>query len=461
MKKPQSIHTCNVVQVSPTGRQFWQFGVEKGNPSLKSNLAVGPASVLPAKLVGKDWRTIYQPRLNLAWLGAEKVFLRVVQLPTTDQAEIASMLEFQIEKLSPVPISQMVWSYAVLPSSPDAKATDVIAAMVERDHVEGLAKQLEDGGYHPDRIELPQLDQLLARLPDSDGVWLYPSTELGNLFCLTAWWYGGMLRNLQMIHLPSGSDQTSLLQDQLLKTAWAGEVEGWLDFPLRCLLVGDEAVQTTWLPLLKDWVETPVETRPAFGRSELAEFAARRAFRHEQALDLLPAEFGTKYRQLFVDRLWMRALGVLFTVYVMGVLAYFGMLQFRVIQKGQVESKINSIKVAYTNALQLKEQVAILQDQYDLKYASMDCLRVASELLPPEMTINWLVFSKGQSMELHGSVPSDQASKLSDYNDALRQATAGDQAMFSRVSPPTSTTRPGSSGVSWTFTCELNRSEVP
>ncbi|MCX6881334.1 MAG: hypothetical protein NTV12_02310 [Verrucomicrobia bacterium] len=461
MKKPQSIHTCNVVHVSPTGRQFWQFGVDKGNPSLKTTLAVGLGSSLPLKLVGKDWHTLYQPRLNLACLPSEKVFLRVVQLPTTDTAEIASMLEFQIEKLSPVPISQMVWSYALLPSSVEAKSTDVITAMVERDYVEGSVKQLETEGYFPDRIELPQLDQLLARLPDQDGVWLYPSTELGNLFCLAAWWYGGMLRNLQMIQLPSGCDQGLLLQDQLLKAAWAGEVEGWLNFPLQCLVVGDESVQNTWLPLLKDWVETPVEVRSTFSRSELAEFTARRAIRHEHALNLLPVEFADKYRQTFVDGLWMRALGVVFGVYLLGVLGYFGMLQFRGIQQGQVEGKINSLKVSYTNALQLKEQVAILQDQYNLKYASMDCLRVASELLPPEMTMTWLVFSKGQTMELHGNVPSDQASKLSDYNDALRQATAGDQAMFSRVSPPTSTTRPGASGVSWTFTCELNRAEVP
>ncbi len=461
MKERKSIHQCNVLHASATGRQLWHFGVDKGNPSLRTTSSVGSAVSFPQKFVGKDWQNIYQPRINVAWFTSEKVFVRVVQLPTTDLSEIASMLEFQIEKLSPVPSSQIVWSYSLLPSSPDKAFTDVIAIMVERVHVEALVGQLETEGYLPDRIELPQLDQLLARMPDQEGVWLYPSRDPNNLFCLAGWWYGGILRNLQLIQVPLESQRSDLLQDQMLKTAWAGEVEGWMEFPLRCFLVGDESIATTWLPLLHGCTVLPVEIRSALTRDELAEFTARRTVRQEQAPNLLPPEFSQKYRQSFVDRLWMRALGVMFAFYTIGILGYFGMLQFRGIQQSQVESKINSLKVAYTNALQLKEQVAILQDQHNLKYASMDCLRIASELLPPEMTISWLVFSKGQTMELHGIVPAEQSSKLADYNDALRQAMAGEQTMFTKVSPPTSTTRPGAAGVSWTFTCELNRSEAP
>jgi Tfp pilus assembly protein PilN len=108
--------------------------------------------------------------------------------------------------------------------------------------------------------------------------------------------------------------------------------------------------------------------------------------------------------------------------------------------------------------LKLRERVQILQDQQALKYAALDCWKAASDLLPIEVTLNSLIFGRGQSLELRGTA--ENAKSLADYNDAMRKASINGQPLFRSVSPPTSSARPGSGTLSWAFSCEISRQEV-
>jgi len=56
--------------------------------------------------------------LNVAWLPSEEVFLRVIELPKSNFEETRSMVELQLEKLSPMPVAQIVWAIHILPSAP-------------------------------------------------------------------------------------------------------------------------------------------------------------------------------------------------------------------------------------------------------------------------------------------------------------------------------------------------------
>ena len=67
------------------------------------------------QIVAKDWRSLWQRKLNIAWLPPEKVFLRVAQFPASDFDETLAMVELQLEKLSPMPVTQIVWTIHLLP----------------------------------------------------------------------------------------------------------------------------------------------------------------------------------------------------------------------------------------------------------------------------------------------------------------------------------------------------------
>src|SRR5689334_17196263 len=98
-------HSCNVLSPGAVTRQLWQFNAS-GKFNLLRSDAKRPNEPLPEKIVAKDWQTLFQPRLNVAWLSPDKAFVRAVQLPKADPAETKSMVEFQLEKLSPLPVTQ-------------------------------------------------------------------------------------------------------------------------------------------------------------------------------------------------------------------------------------------------------------------------------------------------------------------------------------------------------------------
>ncbi|HVV73724.1 MAG TPA: hypothetical protein VHI52_19825, partial [Verrucomicrobiae bacterium] len=167
------IHSCNVLEVGAEARQVWQFDARGGGYVLNREQTVLVGETLPKSMVAKDWRSLFQPRLNIAWLPPEHVFLRVAQLPKSDFDETLSMVELQMEKLSPIPVTQAVWSFHTLPHVEDNLQT-VIVMVVARSIVEEFLGKLEAQGYLADRLELPLLDQLQTTAITEDGAWIYP-----------------------------------------------------------------------------------------------------------------------------------------------------------------------------------------------------------------------------------------------------------------------------------------------
>jgi hypothetical protein len=454
-------YSCNVLQAGTDFRQIWQFST-RGQVNLIAHRKVAPQDPLPAKAVAKDWSTIFQGKLNIAWLPADRVFLRVVHLPAAETPELLSMVELQLEKLSPLPVTQIVWSMEQLAKTSE-NLQPVIVVIAARDLVEEFLGTLESSGYLADRLEVPCLHQLLSTAVDEDGVWVYPTIQAGNNLCLVAWWYSGLLQQLQLIHLPDGENRTGAVAEQLTKTAWAGEVEGWLTSPARCHLVADAATAPLWEPALTQWAGSSVVVSDPLPEAKLGEFAARRASRGESKANLLPSDYLVRYQQQFVDRLWMGGLGAVIAVYLAGVLIYFAALQVLRFQSSSVENKVAALANDYTNAVKLRERIEVLQSQLHLKYAALDSLQAVSEKLPADLTLSSFQFQRGQKIALTGTGPADQTTQITDYNKDLKEVKVDGQALFGRVAPPKWVNRSGVGGsqtLAWDFTCDLNRRET-
>ena len=270
-----TIHSCNVLQVGAQARQLWQFDARGRGYALNREQTSSAGEPLPARLVAKDWRSLWQRKLNIAWLPPEQVFLRVAQFPVSDFDETLAMVELQLEKLSPMPVTQIVWSIHVLPHA-EGNLQTVIVMIVARNTVEEFLGQLEGQGYLADRLELPLLDQLQATTITRNGAWIYPEAPGGRNAALVAWWYGGVLQNLDLITLPPANRPESL-KEQLLQMAWAGELEGWLTAPPVWHLVADAPTAAEWEPALRAGLEQPVEVIAPVPVAGLAALTATRA----------------------------------------------------------------------------------------------------------------------------------------------------------------------------------------
>jgi hypothetical protein len=444
-------HSCNVLDLRAETRRLWQFGAGNGEVSFHAEQRLAPAAPLPAKLVAKDWGTLWRKRLNIAWLPTDQVFLRVVHLPRCEPDELRSMVELKLEKISPLPVNQIVWSFETVPQSAGELQTIVIL-IAERKAVESFLGRLENAGYLADRLELPLLHQSQGTRIEGEGAWIYLHPTDTAMVCLVAWWIEGTLQQVNLLHLPKGEQGAAWLGDQLNKLAWAGEVEGWLAAPTRWHLVADQAAGAEWEPALRPWTNEPIELGDALESRTLAELTAQRAARLESQANLLPEDF--------VDRLWMGGLAAATLVYLAGVLIYFSALQVLKYQTNQVQRQVAALKGAYSDALQLKAKLKLLQEQVSLRYAALDCWKIASELLPTELTLKAFTFSRGDLLELRGSAPADAdgTSKVTEYNTAMRKATLHGAAMFQSVQPAVIQVSGDSAG--WGFNCELQPNEI-
>ena len=74
-------NSCNILQTAPDANRLWQFDAKGGGFVLNRESAARPASRCRPKSVAKSWISLWQPKLNVAWLPPENVFLRIIELP--------------------------------------------------------------------------------------------------------------------------------------------------------------------------------------------------------------------------------------------------------------------------------------------------------------------------------------------------------------------------------------------
>jgi hypothetical protein len=217
--------------------------------------------------------------------------------------------------------------------------------------------------------------------------------------------------------------------------------------------VGGPAEANFWEPVFKEAGEE-VRVVPPVPKPQLASMSAQRCAADAAGASLLPAEFVTRYRQQFVDGLWMRGLMAVLSAYVIGVLVYFGALYVLKLKYTHVKQELDGISGTYTNALKDSAQLEILKERSELKFKALDCWKALAENLPDGLTIDGLFFQRGK-FELHGTAE-DTAAVLA-FNQAMRDAPNPNRdnlPLFTEVTQPTMQTRPNST-TEWRFTCTM------
>jgi hypothetical protein len=446
--------SANLLHTSAAGRRFWQLSASGDHFTVQAEKALLSSDPLPAGAAAKDWQTLLRPKLNIAWLPPEKVFLRAVQLPAGEAGEISQMVELQMEKLSPLPVTHVVWSLHVMPrpaDKPDALQT-VIVIIAARSAAEEYLGQLETQGFLADRLEAPGLDQLLAVDIHEEGVWLVPGAP--GEPALVAWWYGGSVQNVTLVALPTGQERGPQLRTQIEQIAWAGELEGWLPGPPKIHLVANPTEAGFWVPVFE---QAGDEIRVITPLPE-AQLVARSAQRcaNDSGTNLLPPEFATRYRQQFVDGLWLRGLFAVLSLYIVGVLMYFGALYSLKVKYNHVKSELGNLSLSYTNATKDSLQLQILKDRQLLKFAALDCYKAVAEHLPEGVTIDDVHFDR-QKFELRGTATSDDQDAVLTFNEELRHIpnpNKPEQTLFAQVTPPTFNNIRNNMA-DWRFVCQL------
>lgn len=457
--KTPRLHACNVLMDVAGRTRLWSFSGSDNRPT--GALEVPAEKSLPEKVVGKGWEQLVRPSLNIAWVADQPVFLQLVTLPTDDPKEIPAMLELQIEKLSPLPVAQVVWAWEVMPGT-NKSGIGVLLLVAARNAVEGLLSRVERRGFDADRVESPLLQMVVGTRFAEDGAYVFLSRIGGRRDCLIGWVKDGALCCLNAVHVADGPEAAGQIVVELNRTAWAGEVEGWGSGLDVVHLVAEEEQLSAWKGPLEQALGGTVRAVVSPGEAEIAKAGVARTVSGEPKANLLPPEYGVRYKQQFTDRLWMGGLMAVFGAYLVGVLIYFGVVEVQKYRQSRLADVMAQVNLSYTNTLRLKAQAQVMQETVNLRYAALDCWLATVDSMPEELVLDKLTFSGGQSLQIEGTAPSDQEGRITEFWQTLRRKVVGTTNLFSEVQlrPTAQRTVQGVPVIQWSFNCRLQRPDL-
>lgn len=453
--RTQRWQTCHVLQQTNGARELWQFAHAGHEVKLELARQFTGTEPLPSHAAGRTLATLWRPRLNVAWLPANEVFIRTLELPTGDPHEAPGMVELQLETLSPLPVPNIAWTVESVPA-PDGASQTAIVVIVPRTVVDEHLGALEQSRYLADRLELPQLRELMANEDRRDGAWLYARPEGEKISCLAAWWKEGRLRHVVLLQAPAGDAAAHRLRRPLQQLAWAGDVDGWHTADTWWHLVAPTTLAAELAPVLGEIADQRLELIEPPPAEKLAAASAET----KSTANLVPSDVAARYRQQFTEGVVLRLLGLILAVWAAAVFVFMGGLQYKQFIKSGVDRDVSALHNSYTNALQLKARVQVLSDQVSLKFASLDCWRAASEALPTEMTMTQFNFQgKARKLQIFGNVPGELQAKVTEYNEALARAMVNGEKLFAKVNTK-SIQAQANRPAYWSIECELKRKEL-
>jgi hypothetical protein len=451
----QNVHQgCNLLAVTGGSRRLFQFNVSKGRPVPAGDAAIEEGKPLPKNVVSRDWRVLLKPRLDIAWLPLDSVFVRAVALPACEPSELAGMIEFQIEKISPMPPAQVVWTVESVPHA-DGTGQTAVVTLASRTAVEAFLGEMESGGYTVDVLENPLLRELLASPAPADGLVLLAESAGPLPTVLAAWWTGGILREVGLLRLPVENPGPTLVA-QLNGMAWAGEVAGWLSSLPDLRLVASGLDADRLLGALRDWTGRDPEVVPPRSTPDLATLTASHAL-HSAGPRMVPEEVRIRQRQQFVDALWLKGLGALAMTYLAGVFVYLGILTVQKSRLDTLRDDTRGMALQYTNTLQLKARVRVLQEQVALRFAALDCWNSVAEKLPETLTLTQLDFKNGRTLVLDGLTTDENRADITRFNSELRAVMIDGRPLFAEVRPATTQLR--GAQLTWRFEADIRRED--
>jgi hypothetical protein len=145
-------------------------------------------------------------------------------------------------------------------------------------------------------------------------------------------------------------------------------------------------------------------------------------------------------------------------VYVVGVLIYYGFVQYSSWQLGSIRDDVAKLGPNYTNTIQLRDRLRVLQDTLEMQYAALDSYQSVAATLPPELTLNNIILERGRTVRLFGTTGAENRAQLNDFNAKLMEHEVRGQRLYAKVSPPSSSIN--QNVLSWNFSCDLKRTDT-
>lgn len=382
------------------GLQVAGQGVESLPPAATGGEAVAREVRLASAL--KALAPTIKGRLSLG-VASDQLLLRVLRLPSTDDAEVAGMVAFQAEKLAPFPTDTMVVGHEVLQRAADASV--VLVAAVRTAFVEAVGADLKKAGLAAARVDAVVL-----------GWWrlLQDGHHVGKGGCqldvvmadqsplLIGSRHGIPLAFRALPADARGAIDPGELSRELGFTLVSLELEqGQLEKP-QVTVWADEGQAADWREAFTSAYGDGVRFMALADLGHPAEGLARRGA-EAGTLDLTPDSWKQVRARSAFRRQIVMGCGVIMGVWLLAVGGALGYLGIENLRLRQIQAERDTLTKPALAVRETRRRVFMVQQYMSSSNSALESLREVTVLMPPAgIELTSYAFYKGEDLKLSG-----------------------------------------------------------
>ncbi len=367
-------------------------------------------------------------------IAPDKMLMRVAELPTTDPAEMANMIQLQVDAFSPFPDDRMYVSHEILATG--EAGVRVLIAAVQKDLVETTGSVLKKAGLDIQRIDAEAMAwwHLLAEsvLPADEGRYLFLVLEpWGGVWIAVQRRTPLAFRAVSLsvpADLPFGESASEIARDAASFLLSIDMEHG--SVPLSGLEIYCRGIDSGVLSsALREEIRHEAAIHSLDSLAPISEGLARRSIgtgllssltraRNSRAvLDLVPAAWrATVIARRMRRRLLAASIGVL-VAWLAAMAVFLGVYQYQYFRMAKLERKMTALHKPAEDVRMMQNQARSFEQYLDRKNSALECLREVSQNLPKDVFLTSFQFKKGKSIVIRGEALAVNA--IYDYKQVL------------------------------------------
>jgi len=348
-------------------------------------------------------------------MRSAEILLRTVELPSTDEEEIAGMIDLQIDKVAPFPLDRLTVSHETLLRKETSSI--VLMAAAPRKHVDAIGDFFAEGKVRIQGIDARVLGWLrllrdAGQLSESNCDVLLLRDGIDFVLVVLSDGLPLLFRHLDVD--PDLPEEIVFEIGQALTSLGAE----WPIAPpetLHVLSFDEPSPEWTGALALKSGIA--VRTGLLSELPALSEGILRRALDGNR-IELVPREWLEREQLHRLRRKYFAISGAVLSVWMATLLSFGGIYRYRAHHLARTKKELAAIEPAARKALENRKKLRTLKAYADRSASPLECLLEATRLLPPgDIEFASYSYKKDKGVTLRGSaandrLPDDYFSKL-------------------------------------------------
>lgn len=370
-------------------------------------------------------------------LRTSELLMRVMELPAVEEGEIADMVGFQIDKISPFPQEQLAISHEVLQHAEETSI--VLMAAAKRSCIDTIGDTFEAKGVRVHGIDARVLGWM--KLLEDEG---HVSNDGCEIFIIDD------SIDFSLVVVASGIPVAfRMLDTQDVDTDTAEELAGEIGYTLTTLdterdFSAPSAIQFWSHNELAHDVRTklseksglPVHHHSLVTLPPLSEGIVRRTLAGGSRIELVPREWIEHERRMKLRRQFTWISSSIAVIWLAVLLIFYSTYKVRDVRLNRVENRLVAIEPEARKSLENRQKLKALKVYTDRSDSALECLREVTQMLPPgSIEFASYNYKKGKGVTLRGSAGADES--VYDFFEALTASELFEQLKDQSVNAKT------------------------